>query len=333
MKICLVMAGNEEGGLEKHVVELANGLVRYGHTVSLIAHEKYAERVHGVHFVALDLTKSRKNPVILWQLYQAIQKTGADLLHVQANKAVSMITPLLPWLNLPTIATLHNLKKNIRKFNKFDRVIAVSQRVAHQFDSLEHIRVVLNGVHIPSVRQMKGLPSSRVQVIAIGRLVEAKGFDLLIEAWKGIDADLWIAGDGPDRELLQEKIKSCGLEYNVQLLGHRNDVDFLLEQSDLMVISSRNEGGPYTLAEALLHWRPVISTDVGMVSEILPSNMVCPPNDVSALHQLIASHVIHFSQCSQSFHEIYALAEQQLTIDAMIQNTTNVYRELLNVKH
>ena len=60
MHICMVMAGDEEGGLEKHVVELANGLAQAGQKVTLIAHEKYAERVSGVEFKALDLSKSRK---------------------------------------------------------------------------------------------------------------------------------------------------------------------------------------------------------------------------------------------------------------------------------
>ncbi|MFH4377113.1 glycosyltransferase, partial [Acinetobacter baumannii] len=78
MHICMVMAGDEEGGLEKHVVELANGLAQAGQKVTLIAHEKYAERVSGVEFKALDLSKSRKNPILLWQLYQTIKATHAD---------------------------------------------------------------------------------------------------------------------------------------------------------------------------------------------------------------------------------------------------------------
>lgn len=70
----------------------------------------------------------------------------------------------------------------------------------------------------------------------------------------------------------------------------------LMQQADFLVISSRNEGGPYTLAEALLVHCPVISTDVGMVAEVLPAELICPANDVTALHDLIQQHVQHFER-------------------------------------
>lgn len=329
MHICMVMAGDEEGGLEKHAIEMVNGLVQQGQQVTLIAHAKYASRVHGVNFKSVDLTKSRKNPFLLWQLYRLIKQIKPDVLHVHANKAVAMIAPLLKWLDVPSVATLHNLKRNIHSFEKFDRVIAVSQRVAKQFKKQDAIRVVLNGVHAPS-SYLNRTSSTPLQVIAIGRLVPAKGLDLLVEAWQGIDANLWIVGDGPEKLLLESRIQQLNLSEKIQLLGHRDDINDLLQQADFLVISSRNEGGPYTLSEALLQHRPVISTDVGMVPEVLPGSLICAANDVTALHQLIETYVNDFAALKQQSEEIYVFAQQQLTIDAMIQNTLQVYRELIN---
>ncbi len=66
MKITLVMASDEEGGLEKHVLELAAGLSQ-AHEVSLIAHQKYQSQVESsVNFVAFDMSGSRYNP---WTKY------------------------------------------------------------------------------------------------------------------------------------------------------------------------------------------------------------------------------------------------------------------------
>lgn len=66
MKITLVMASDEEGGLEKHVLELAAGLSQ-AHKVSLIAHQKYQSQVESsVNFVAFDMSGSRYNP---WTKY------------------------------------------------------------------------------------------------------------------------------------------------------------------------------------------------------------------------------------------------------------------------
>lgn len=326
----MVMAGDEEGGLEKHVMELANALVRSGQQVTLIAHQKYTERVYGVTFKALDLSKSRKNPFLLWKLYKTIQATQADLVHVQASKAASMVAPLLRWLKLPSVVTVHGLKKNTRAFTQFNRIIAVSQNVARLFSDDSKVRIVFNGVKQPKFDVIRREVQHPLQAIAIGRLVSVKGFDLLIEAWKNVDARLWIVGDGPERVALQQQIKKLNLEEWVELLGHRDDIHVLLQQSDFLVISSRKEGGPYTLAEALLNHCPVISTDVGMVAQVLTENMICPVEDVTALNQLIRKNVADYEALQWASEPLYVFAQQQLTLDAMVNNTLNVYREIAN---
>ncbi len=330
-RITLVMAGNEEGGLEKHVVELANGLVGLQHQVSVIAHAKYQDRVHAdIQFIAIDLSKGRRNPLVLWQLYHAIQETRPDLIHVHANKAVEMVAFLLKWLKIPSVATLHNKKSRMQAFLKFDRVIAVSQRVANQFADQSSVRVVLNGVQPPlGETGSKPWPDAAIQALAVGRLVPAKGFDLLVQAWKDIPATLSIAGDGPDEQALQQQIDAAGLSGRIKLLGFRSDIPDLIRQSDVFIISSRNEGGPYTLSEALLLQRPVLSTDVGMVPEVLPAEFVCPAEDVAALQQLIAKHLQHPEQIKQAFPAIYQFANNELTFAAMLRKTNAVYQELL----
>ncbi len=330
MHICMVMAGDEEGGLEKHVVELANALVRSGQQVTLIAHQKYAERVHGVIFKALDLSKSRKNPILLWKLYKTIQATQADLVHVQASKAAAMVAPLLRWLKQPSVATVHGLKKNTRAFTQFNRIIAVSQNVARLFSDDSKVRIVFNGVKQPEFDVTSRKVQQPLQAIAIGRLVSVKGFDLLIDAWKDVDAQLWIVGDGSEKEALQQQIDGLGLAQKIRLLGQRDDINQLLQQADFLVISSRKEGGPYTLAEALLMHCPVISTDVGMVSQILPDTMICPVEDTRALQQLIQQSVNNYSTLQQHSQALYTLAQQQLTLEAMTANTLEVYREIAN---
>lgn len=331
-RITLVMAGNEEGGLEKHVMELANGLVALGHHVSVIAHAKYQARLHvDIQFFAVDLSKGRRNPLVLWQLYHAIQETRPDLIHVHANKAVEMVAFLLSWLKTPSVATLHNKKSKMNAFLKFDRVIAVSQRVASQFADQAKVRVVLNGGQQPAIADTssKAWPANGIQALAIGRLVAAKGFDVLIDAWKDIPANLWIAGDGPDEQTLQQQIDAAGLTERVQLLGFRSDISELIRQSDIFIISSRNEGGPYTLSEALLLKRPVLSTDVGMVAEVLPPAFICVPDNVTALQQLISQHLQHPEQVQQAFPNIYQFASDELTFEAMLRKTNAVYQELL----
>ncbi len=331
MRITLVMAGDEEGGLEKHVVELANGLAEGGEQVSVVAHSKYRDRLDTeIQFQAVDLSKSRRNPLVLWQLYKAIKSTTPDIVHVHGNKAAAMVAPLLSWLNLPSVATLHALKKNLNSFLAYDRVIAVSRRVVGHFSQPEKVRVIFNGINPPPQRFEKKLwQTAYIQAIAIGRLVDVKGFDVLVDAWQGINASLWIVGDGPDQTILQQKIKALNLQDRISLLGYREDISSLIADADFLVISSRKEGGPYTLAEALLVQRPVLSTDVGMVADVLPADFICPPGNATALHQLIRTHLEQPEYLQSSFQPIYQRAKQELSFNHMLESIRKVYNELL----
>lgn len=342
-RITMVMAGDEEGGLEKHVIELSNGLASRGYQVSVIAHEKYKDRLsQHISFLPVDLSKSRRNPVALWQLYQAIKASQPDILHVQANKAVAMVAPLLKWLKIPSVATLHGMKNDLKAFNGFERIIAVSQQVALQFSQQEAIRIIHNGAKIENSATLSAselytseLPTSpkdqsMIQAIAIGRLVPVKGFDVLISAWENIDVNLQIVGDGPEYAALQAQIKTLSLSDRVELLGHRDDIAGLLNQADVFIISSRKEGGPYTLAEALLMQTPVLATRVGMVPEILPSDLICEPDSVSALHTLLQNKLQDISTLSEISQPLYQFAQIHLSFNAMLDKTIEVYLELIS---
>lgn len=335
-RITMVMAGDEEGGLEKHVVELSNGLADRGYIVTVIAHAKYEQRLSkDIQFLAVDLSQSRRNPLVLWQLYQAIKKSQPDVLHVHANKAASMVAPMLKWLKVPSVVTMHNKKSKVNLCAPFNRIIAVSRQVAAQFKQQDKVRVVLNGVTMPRVLNADSVQErshQAVQALAVGRLVPVKGFDLLIDAWQGIDATLHIVGDGPDYQALTQQIQRLGLQDQIKLLGYRDDIPALLAQSDVFIISSRHEGGPYTLAEALLTRTPVLSTNVGMVAEVLPQVLICEADNVTALHELLTTYLSDMPILNKLTQPVYQFAQDHLSFDAMLDNTIAVYEELgLNV--
>ncbi len=329
MNICIVMAGDEEGGLEKHVVELANGLVLSGHHVTLIAHQKYKGRVQGVDFNALDLSRSRRNPIVLWQLYKMIKSLNPEIIHVHGNKAAAMVGPLLPYLKIKSVATLHSRKKNTRMFKNFMAVIAVSPNAA---EALAHANkfVVLNGIEKPTLD-----PSiKKIQpavVLAVGRLVPVKGFDVLIQAWKGIeDAQLWIVGNGFEDEKLRALITELDLSDSVQLLGHRNDVLQLMQQASIYVMSSLYEGCPYTMIEALLSKVPMLSTAVGAMTMVLPAQYLCPENDVDALHLLIKKGLSNLEQLEVDYQPSFEYAKKNLVIEGMLDQIINIYQQVLH---
>lgn len=109
-------------------------------------------------------------------------------------------------------------------------------------------------------------PQDRPYLLAVGRLERQKGFDILIEAFGGIAAahpewDLVIVGEGSQRRALEEAARSSGLQGRILLPGHLGNVQDWYGRAGLFVMSSRFEGFPNVLAEAMAHGCPAVSFD------------------------------------------------------------------------
>lgn len=107
-------------------------------------------------------------------------------------------------------------------------------------------------------------PNSRL-ILAAGRLVKQKAFEVLIEAFAIVsrhdsEAQLLILGDGPERSILERQILALGLSERVQMPGYVEDIRPFLDRARMFVLSSRFEGYPAVIIEALSAGRPVVST-------------------------------------------------------------------------
>jgi glycosyltransferase involved in cell wall biosynthesis len=104
--------------------------------------------------------------------------------------------------------------------------------------------------------------------LAVGRLVDAKGYPDMVAAFKDAhdrrpQAKLLIAGTGPLEESMKGMIRQAGLQEAVSLLGLRPDVPALMQAADAFVLSSRWEGLPMVILEAGASSLPIVATDVG----------------------------------------------------------------------
>ena len=114
-----------------------------------------------------------------------------------------------------------------------------------------------------------------INIICIGRLVEQKGFDRLLEACKRITDEgiknfrIYIIGEGPERNNLENAIDKDKLSPFVELVGYQSNPYKYLKQADMFLLSSRDEAFSLVVGESLIVGTPVIATDCSGVDEWL----------------------------------------------------------------
>lgn len=124
-----------------------------------------------------------------------------------------------------------------------------------------------------SVTDELGIPIQSKLAVNVGSIRKPKAHDILINAiayviGKKPDVHLILVGDGILREQIENQVKAKGLSNKVHFLGMRSDVPRLLKASDCFVLSSRREGLPGVVLEALAAGLPIVATDLPGVREI-----------------------------------------------------------------
>ena len=177
------------------------------------------------------------------------------------------------------------------------RVIAVSQGVKQGLESMgvpaAKVSFVPNPIIVRDQQATANRPAAPLQhpfVLGVGRLVHQKGFDRLLKAFRRLnqsEVHLVILGEGPERASLARMSSELGIEEYFHLPGFVTDVDTWYRHAECFVLSSRHEGWPMVLVEAMANGCPVVSFDCNYgPSEILEGGahgLLVPEGDVEGL--------------------------------------------------
>ena len=343
MKIVQILAtSGGVGGLEQHTFNLVNEL-SLTNEVYMIAHPCYAEKFNSkVIFHALDFARSRWNMMLLWQIRQLIKTIQPQIVHAQAGKASELIARIRPFLtDVKIVTTVHGTKKNKSAYLVGDAVIAVSKALTQGIPEAK-AHIVYNGVYPQSAlsidvkqklkhsidQQFPHLDSTQKIVMCIGRLEPVKNIALLIQAMQHIGANLWIVGDGSLRQSLESQVKQHNMQDQVAFLGFRTDARDLIQLADIVVLSSDREGFPLVMVEALQANKAMASTKVNGVNEWLPEMYLANVGDAQGLKIAIKNALKDTSQLD--FQPLFVRARAELTVEAMTQQTLQIYKHLLS---
>ncbi len=300
MKIFFVTRGlHNHGGIERVTSVVANELSARGYHVGIVCLQKgkpYFPLNKSVELLYVEGSRLMR----LCNLKGLYKKQSPDvvvflgshrlLTNIPAAKGFRNIT----WEHFNTNINWHPFHKISRwlgaKYS--NRIVTLTQRDADNYKKLFNAQ---NAICIPNPITINGVvPSDRRQkiVLAVGRLASQKGFDMLIDAWAKVDGrkDGWrlrIVGSGSHRKRLLVQIAQNGLADSVEIIPATPNISELYQSSALMVMSSRYEGLPLVLIEAMAYGLPIVSFDCDTgPSQIIEHNktgLLVEPNNIDLL--------------------------------------------------
>ncbi|MGB1067353.1 MAG: glycosyltransferase family 4 protein [Gammaproteobacteria bacterium] len=321
MKIAHLVLSKVYAGIEQHVNELISEQQKTCE-VTLICNSEIKNKFDCSNIIVVK-NFSRNSPLGLFKLLLLIKKIDIDLVHTHGSKTSEIINSITRFSHIKHVATAHGIKKKTSPFMKANRLIAVSTKIQN---SIDRDSIKINNWWSPILP--KEVDRKSEYVLAVGRLEKVKGFDLLIESWQNINSDLIIVGSGKEYSSLNKLIINFGLENRVKIIKEVSQKDLIeyYKRASMLVISSRNEGGPRVALEALYLKVPVISTDVGHMNEILPMELLAKPNDLNSLQNLVERFVDN-SNYNQS--SIYKYISEEFSLGSKASQIMDLYKELL----
>jgi len=353
------------GGLESVVVGLALGLHSKGVGVTVAAIvESSPDRnpvirtlrtggvpVHPILIPHRAYLRERR------EVRRLLERGHPDIVHTHGYRADLLDAGIARRMGIPTVTTIHGSSRmswrtelyeaiQFRLLRRFQAVVAVSRPLIRDLRRAglapDRIRLVANAWHglsrpLPRVaaRNALGLPLDAFVVGWVGRLIRVKGCDVFLDAlgrMRQLSVHASIIGSGSERERLDALAARYGIADRVHFHGCREDAASLFRAFDVWVLSSRSEGTPMVLFEAMAAGVPIVATRVGGVDDAVSEAEAClvPPEDPAALAGCLAD--IHSGRQSTEERVTAATARlrEQHGTEQWIERHLELYRGLLN---
>lgn len=369
INILYIIWSLEVGGAERIVISLAKYInkEKYNPIVCCLNHKgKLAEELEkiGIKVIALN-KKPGIDLSIIPKLIRVIKDNRIHIVHTHLWTADFWGRIAAKFSEVPVIiSTAHNvdcwkpkiflfIDKLLTGFS--DIIIAVSEEVKNFYLKTaklprEKIITVFNGIElakfdpsaankIDKTKEFNFSPNDKVIGI-IGRLVEQKGQVYFLEMMRILkqkypDIKGLVIGEGPLKEKLIHKAKELQLEKSVVFTGLRKDIPDLLNFIDILVSSSTYEGLPMILLEAMAAGKPIVATRVGGNPEIIDdgkTGFLVPAKDPQALVDRVASLLDDNEYSKKIGDSAQEKVKKLYSIEKMLQDTENIYDELLTKK-
>jgi len=353
------------GGAERLLASLAPELKRLGHSVGIVSeYDRRGQLAGELESQGIEvrfLGKRRGlDPRMVPRMARAIRSFRPDVVHSHSAHVLRYAIPaVLLSRACPIVHTLHTMAE--RESDEMGKLlqflafragvtpVAIGQAVAESVRRVYRLApryVIPNGIPVSSFASSPGsreelratlaLPHPAPIFVTVGRLVEAKDHASLLEAFasdrlRSLGAHLLLVGDGELRASLEERSRSLGLGERIHFLGNRPDVARLLHAADVFVLSSRQEGNPLSVMEAMAAGRPVVATSVGCVPELVcdDTGRLVAPGDSAGLERAMFELASDLALTQAKGRAAARVARERFDISVMARAYERLYHALL----
>jgi glycosyltransferase involved in cell wall biosynthesis len=325
MRVLHLLAPAPRGGLESVVRSLAVGLSERGHDMTVAAVVVESSGSHAFVEESRAAGIDVREVVAGGRSYRAERRAvagllgelHADLLHCHGYRPDVVDAGVARRAGLPVVSTVHGFtggdwknrlyeRLDIRALKRFDAVVAVSEpiraRLLRSGVPRDRVHLVANAwtgvapLSRAEARRRLGLPTESLVVGWVGRLSEEKGPDLAVRAMESAppDVSLSFIGDGPERERLQSLAENLKLSGRIRFHGAIGGAGALVGAFDVLMLSSRTEGTPMVVFEAMAAGVPIVAAAVGGVPAALGDGggRLVEPGSPPALGRAVAATIV-----------------------------------------
>jgi glycosyltransferase involved in cell wall biosynthesis len=318
MNILHVLAAGEVGGLERVVRSLAGGLRGLAHDVAVaVIHEPgptehpfvRSLRERGIPVIPVPVA-ARSYLAERAAIAALCERVHPDVVHTHGSRADVLDSGVARRLGIPTVTTVHGFcgggwKNRLyellqrRAFRRLDAVVAVSDplgaALGRQGVPRDRLHVIRNGWDGTvtfqdrlAARRALGVLDDGFRIGWAGRMSPEKGPDVMLDALallSDVPVSLSMLGNGDGTARLRARGEALRIAARTTWHGTVPDAAALLPGFDVLVLSSRTEGTPMVLFEAMAAGVPIVATAVGGVPDVLSSAeaMLVPAEDPASL--------------------------------------------------
>jgi glycosyltransferase involved in cell wall biosynthesis len=356
------------GGSERVGADLALEFQRRGYQVVCFAFQGAQGPIRdllersGIRCLDLNYTKSAgifRRVAYTWRFWRMLRRERVRALHVHHHGALILCGIAARLARTKRVVmTEHDLqalreraqaRRLAVRYSRFaDDITLVDPGQVEYFRTelriaAKKLHYVANGIRIRErtnaaterARSAMEIPADRFAFFFVGRLNPVKDLGTLLDAFATLSpeirarAHLYVVGDGPDRDALERRREVLGLCEQVTFLGARGDVGELLMAADAFVMSSKSEGLPMVLLEAMAAGVPCVATAVGGIPQLFGGDrgLLVPPQDASAL----ADAMGRIARSSELRGRLAAQALANLHANYALDPIVDRYLELLGL--